>query len=65
MCSKRDYIAVARVIRDETEDIDVASSTPASEAVARIASGVATHFEENNPAFDRVRFLSACGVKTL
>jgi hypothetical protein len=60
MSSKRDYVAIAKVI----DEADGAMCGCSDHRLAReeIASGIATHFEEHNPAFDREQFLKACGV---
>jgi hypothetical protein len=68
MSSKRDYIAVAKVIKaqvDELADPEVPTyfaNGEAYETLAKVGEGLATHFE-HNPAFDRGRFLKACGLE--
>lgn len=57
--SKRDFEAVARVIKSEA---DKALSPDVDNAVYRIAAGLAEVFEDANPAFDTDRFLKAAGV---
>lgn len=58
MSSKRDYVAIAQVINTAW------SSAPLEDEdiVKEISEGIAEHFAEHNPAFDRQRFLKACGV---
>lgn len=62
MSSQRDYVAVAKILRGEVEVVPQFDDSDALAVVERIASGLATHFEQHNPAFDRARFLTACGV---
>jgi hypothetical protein len=52
--SKRDYEAIAKIIAKH--------GGSAYLQVAAVAREIATHCEEHNPAFDRARFLTACGV---
>lgn len=61
--SKRDYIAVARIIRDEVETLpQFEPDDRAKEVVTRIANHLADHFAEHHSLFDRKRFLDAAGV---
>lgn len=62
--SRKDYVAVAKAISDGylincMTDADVAMNTATR---SKIAHQVADHFAADNPAFDRARFLKACGV---
>lgn len=59
MSSRRDYIALAVAIRDVMDE-----TTPGYEApVEEVARRIADVFEDDNPNFDRDRFLAVCGVK--
>lgn len=60
MSSKRDYVAVAAIIKTQADDYP--NEGEAQDAIECIARGLASHFEQHSPAFDRVRFLTACGV---
>jgi len=56
MFSKRHYQAIADVIKVGKQDIAIASfSLP-------LVIGLIEMFERDNPKFDRVRFLDACGL---
>lgn len=55
MMSRKDYVRIAHVVATAACDRDTAT------AVA-IAHGVATVMAQDNPRFDRDRFLKACGV---
>lgn len=58
--SKKDYIAIAAVIKAASETRPVMSPRGTREY---IAVKVADYFATQNPAFDRARFLQACGVE--
>jgi hypothetical protein len=60
MTSKKHYVAIAREIAELLKDLD--GSNAAINAVALLASRLACVFKDDNPAFDRERFLRACGV---
>jgi hypothetical protein len=58
--TKKHFAAIAAVIADELADND--GDPNAIVAVASVARGLADEFAVFNPNFDRVRFLSACGI---
>jgi hypothetical protein len=58
--SKKHYIAIAREIAELLKDME--GSNTAINAIALLASRLACIFKDDNPAFDRERFLRACGV---
>lgn len=63
--SKKDYVAIAAMLRDEREQFegpngDANVQHGASIAVASIQKKLAHYFESVNPAFDRARFEKAC-----
>lgn len=52
--SRKDYEAVAQILkRAKTVELD--------ETAAAIADGLIQYFTEDNPRFDKVRFLKAAG----
>ncbi len=68
--TKKDYELVAMVIKGQLENNNLLESmgwTPKdrrlSEAVVEdLAHFMAYHLKKQNPKFDRIRFLKACGV---
>jgi hypothetical protein len=60
MTSKKHYIAIAREVREILADMD--GNNAAIHAIGLLASRLACIFKDDNPAFDRQRFLTACGV---
>ena len=63
--SRKHYEAVAGIIFDAVavEDHDDKVWNGRQDAIHEIASTVAGYFASDNPAFDRQRFLKACGVE--
>jgi hypothetical protein len=59
MTSKKHYIAIAREIAELLKDLE--DSNAAINAIALLASRLACIFKDDSPAFDRERFLRACG----
>lgn len=57
--SRKDYEAVARILRGERRD---AQQEETRLVVERIARDFAALFGADNPHFDEVRFLAACEV---
>lgn len=53
--TRKDFQLIANVIRDLDEVID-------ADALEVLADNMADALEDTNSAFDRARFLSACGV---
>lgn len=56
MNSKRNYVKIARILNDER------LSGGDGETINRISHELAAWFEDDNNAFDRERFLAACGT---
>ena len=55
MMTRKDYIAIAKVISNAPSD------TPDEDAIrAAIAHGLADHMEQDNPNFNRSKFIEAC-----
>jgi len=61
MTSKKHYVAIAREIAELLKDLD--GNNAATHAVGLLASRLACIFRDDNPAFDRGRFLQACGLQ--
>lgn len=58
--SKKDYVAVARIISNTRE---LCQAKEAREATTYIASDLAREFVKDNPRFDSDKFLRACGLE--
>ena len=55
MMTRKDYVAIAKVISS------VPSDTPDEDAIrAAIAHGLADYMEQDNPNFNRSKFIEAC-----
>jgi hypothetical protein len=62
--SKKDYVAIARIIRAEilvTEPMVGMAGVNARCRLYQVAQNIADHFSTNSE-FNRKRFLDACGV---
>ena len=57
---RRHYEAIAEVIRTTASSTQTALFS--SDELLRLAYKLADSFAQDNPAFDRDRFLAACGV---
>lgn len=60
--TKKDFIAVAKIIR-ELGQLNRDFDDEAKFTANRIARELAKVFKQQNPRFDTVRFLEACGVE--
>ncbi len=60
--TKKEYVAIAEVIRDVRKDYGNSGSTDAGarEALDTLTSNLADVFKADNTAFDRDRFVRAC-----
>lgn len=56
--TRKDYVAVAKIIADNDSGMSIWTVR------ARIADALAEMFAADNPRFDRERFLKACGIKS-
>jgi hypothetical protein len=63
--SRKDYDAIARIIKGQTDSLDLYDpfDRAAVKAVRGTAVSLATYFAGQNERFDRVRFLKAAGVQ--
>lgn len=63
--TKKDFIAVAEIIREHGNIFshNCSFDDGAKFAANRIARELAKVFKQQNPRFDTVRFLEACGVE--
>jgi len=60
--SRKDYVEVARIIRDRVEDAQAVGSLITQHALANLAESLADMFKSDNSNFDRSRFMDACGL---
>lgn len=56
--TRKDYVAIAELMRDERESAEL--STDGYRVWADIEISLADVFETDNPRFDRTRFYRAC-----
>jgi len=70
-CSKKDYVAIARIIQVRIDaarpiptDTDTLMKMRRAQFTTAEAIGfnLAEYFGAQSPAFDRARFLKACGI---
>ena len=63
--TRKDFIAVAEIIRDHGNILSINSAfdNGAKFAANRIARELAKVFKQQNPRFDTARFLEACGAE--
>ena len=70
--SRQDYLAFAKIIADELQDLREGSGMnihanrhphrrACMELLVTIAEGMSTAFQNDNPRFDEDRFMGACG----
>ena len=62
--TRQHYVAIAEEIDNCLAEVEEATdgNEKAIDAVATMAKRLATMFKNDNPQFDKNRFLSACGV---
>lgn len=66
MTSRRDYEAVAALLRQErrmaeSEYLCSECGSPEDQVLDRLTEGLADLFAQGNPRFDRARFMAAAG----
>jgi hypothetical protein len=70
--TRKDYAAIAAIIRpytaispppDPDDDYAAVANGATSQAARIIAHRLADHCAQDNPRFDRARFLAACGAE--
>lgn len=65
MASRRDYERTAELFRTQVDTAAIGFDDNATGALRRLAEGFATEYKTDNPRFDRVRFLKACGFEMI
>ena len=58
--TRKDYVAIAGVLRAESKNSDNDADI---ECIGRIAEVLSAKFADGNDSFDRERFLRACGLE--
>ena len=58
MMTKKDFVAIAKIIKEVKEDWD--GGTPFKSVISFFEDSFADYFETQNPNFDRDRFIKAC-----
>ena len=58
--AKKHYIEIARVLKEEYEGTD---REHARDAIYRVACALCGLFSQDNPRFDKYKFLVACGLE--
>jgi hypothetical protein len=61
--TRKDYVLIAQVIKTQIEMSDKFQEELSKVGAQNIAYDLAWKLSEDNPRFDRARFLVACGVK--
>lgn len=62
--SRKDYIATAKVIREQVEaTAKYETAVPIRITLKCVAFDLASHFKASNSNFDRHKFMSACGFE--
>ena len=61
MFTQQYYKAIAEIIKKANEDYN--GGTPADMLLMCIKTDLADYFEQDNPNFDRDKFIAACGVE--
>jgi hypothetical protein len=62
MMSRRDFVTIAEVLRKHIDEYDGAGDGGAVLVVDEISRDLADRFSRSTPAFERERFLTACGI---
>jgi len=60
MLSRKHYCAIARIMAD---DYPLAENNTPADVWQRAVNHLAEYFTQDNPRFDRARFLKACGLE--
>ena len=58
--TRKDYVLIAKVIKGEIDTFGVSSVK--RDGAAQVVYGLADTFKAENRAFDRKRFVEACGL---
>lgn len=62
--TKKDYVVIAAAIRRTGMAITVGKKPSAEYALKLAATDIAATMANDNPRFNRARFLKACGVQS-
>ncbi len=65
MLSRKHYVVIAAVIDNARKDASrTAFDVNGAAACSKITHELANYFASDNPAFNRAKFLAACGVQS-
>lgn len=59
--TRKDYIAIAKVLLQAQLCASEDKYNSAEQAIGGVAREIASVFQQDNPRFDRRRFMAACG----
>lgn len=62
--ARKDYVAIAAAIHRTGMAVNIGGKKSAEYALKLAATDIAATMANNNPRFDRARFLKACGVQS-
>lgn len=62
--TKKDYIVIANAMKAATKFAVYRNSVDARDTHALICNELAANLKMTNPRFDRIKFLSACGLSS-
>jgi len=68
--SKKNYVLVAKCIKHAVdtgpkENDTIGIKMGYDGALRRIVDGLVSEFQQDNPKFDRAKFIKACGIKEM
>ena len=62
--TRKDYVAIAGALRYVLDVHNQAGNNETQSAIHDCVAGIANVMAQDNPRFDRARFLKACGVQS-
>lgn len=62
--TRKDYVAIAAAIHRTGMAITIGPRKSAEYALKLAATDIAATMAQDNPRFDRARFLTACGIES-
>lgn len=62
--TRKDYVAIAAALRRTGMAVTIGQKKTAEYAIKLAATDIAATMANDNPRFDRARFLKACGIQS-